>query len=122
MLKQEIAMLIDAEKLIGKEVVVGFGADKNRLVVEFSDGGGFTFFATKETIEIAEREAITLKITPPWVVCEDCSLIFPYQIVMKLGRHRFLTAISRAEGDLFVAYLPDKQDIETCSSEFLNQI
>lgn len=113
---------IDAARLIGEEMTVGFGADKNRLVVEFSDGKGVTFFAGKETVETAEKEPITLKITPPGVVCEEFGYIFPYHIFFKLGKHRFLTIISRAEGDLFVAYLPDEHDIETCSSDFLNRV
>lgn len=108
-------------EFVGREMTIGFGADKNRLVVEFTGGGGVTFFAGKDAVEMAEKEPITLKITPGGVVCEEFGFIFSYQIFMKLGRHRFLTAISRAEGDLFVAYLPDENDIETCSSDFLNQ-
>lgn len=113
---------MERPEFVGKEMIVGFGADLNRLVVELVAGGGVTFFASKDVVEMAEKEPITLKITPGAVICEEFGFIFPYHMFFKLGRHRFLVAISRAEGDLVVVYLPDENDLETCSSEFMMRI
>ena len=106
------------QSLIGKEIKIGFGRDTNRLAIEWEDSG-ITFFATKDTIETAEKEPITIGITPGKVVCEEAGWLFPYQFLLKLGRHRFLTAISQVEGIMRVIYLPDEEDIETGSSEFM---
>jgi hypothetical protein len=117
--------IFDVTKIKGKEVTVGFGSDKNRLVVDWGSGG-ITFYAGKQSIETAEKEPITVKISPPGVVCEEIGFVKPKDLTtilfFRLGRHRFLSASYMGEGDLHIVYLPDEDDIVLGRSEFMDSI
>ena len=117
--------IFDVTKIQGKEVTVGFGSDKNRLVVDWGSNG-ITFYAGEQSIETAEKEPITVKISPPGVGCEEFRFIrkegLAMMIFFKLGRHRLLGASYMGEGDLHIVYLPDEDDIVLGQSEFMSRI
>jgi hypothetical protein len=126
--RMKVSEIFDFAEIIGKEITIGFGrladgqVDNNRLVIDKGNGNGVTLFAGKEKIEAAEFEPISIAITPSGIICDDVGEMIPGYIVFKLGRHRFLAAIFNKEGVLRIVYLPDENDYETCSSEFLNRI
>ncbi|MBS3071036.1 hypothetical protein J4407_01910 [Candidatus Pacearchaeota archaeon] len=116
------------DNIIGKEVTIGFGRDKNRLVV-LCENYGMTFYPSETGIEIGDKEDIVTKITPKNVKLEEYSLAKKNSgeikiIGFRLGKHRFLSAqyCNDDKGiDLHIVYLPDEQDLEYGGSEFMNQ-
>lgn len=116
--------MINLKELIGKKVILGFGSTNERLVL-LSDNDGVTFYASDKSIEIAEREEITTEITPTGgVTCEEVDYNKKFYLFFKLGRNRFLAAMYYNDDkgiNLNISYLPDEQDLEYGTSEFLNK-
>ena len=108
------------KEIVGKEITLGFGANKNRIVLEY-EKKRITFYGSDSGLEIGKIEPITTRITPHNVPCNYLFFMKRKMLGFQLGRHRFLSACYMGKEDLHVVYLPDEADLEYRKSEFMNK-
>ena len=100
---------INGVKIQGKEITVGLGRDRNRVVIKWK-GGGATFFAGKHGIEIAEEEPITVRIGLPLDICKEFGFT-PRTLFIRMNLYRTLIGAYTGQGEWNIVYQPDEDDI-----------